>query len=70
MNILSITELCCEICGRYVYLDDQVDLDFLNGISHQSCGKEKELVKYSGTYQSVINRYPYFDSTLIKIEQS
>ena len=65
--LMSHTNLCCAVCREDVLLDDEVDIDIINTITHKPCTSRKYLIKDSGTFAAVIDKYPFFDSTLTSL---
>lgn len=62
---MSSTNLCCPICQRNVSLNEEVNIDIFNTILHKSCKKKEVLTKESGTFEEIMERYPFFETVLI-----
>ena len=62
------TMLYCPICQNNVWIDEKVNLDILNTITHKNCNSRRWRYRYpikdSGTFGAIIVKYTYFDSVL------
>lgn len=53
--------LRCPECKLEVRDDDMIVLDEMNTINHKNCYKYAvKYIKDMGTYQEIINKYPFF----------
>lgn len=57
--------LCCAMCKKVVELSDQVILNELYTISHQSCEWEYPFpTKDSGTFEEMLNKYSFLTASI------
>lgn len=57
---MNRSSIHCRTCHKVVYFNEQVDLDITNSIAHNTCGTEGHLIKDSGTFEEMTNKYSFF----------
>ena len=60
---MTETQLNCPICQNEVDLNEEVNVDIINTITHKSC-KSDVSIKDSGTLEEMIDKYPFFESIM------
>lgn len=58
------TALYCPICETNVHLEEEVNLDIFNRVTHQYCKSDRLPMKDSGTFEEMVNKYSFFNSVL------
>jgi len=60
---MNETQLNCPICQNEVDLNEEVNVDIINTITHKSC-KSNVSIKDSGTLEKMVNKYSFFESIM------